>query len=145
IFSDSAKDAKEEGRTCQQMTMQKNMYLQQLATAVFENDEDLKVREYFHVKPLGFTKPITSQFTLLCKRYNEVNVQLGKTGAGLSFEELNENEKQRVFLVSFIDHLLMTFPWWADLHGWWRMNPAYNTSFSMADPGQDFAAEAATL
>ncbi|KAI5990738.1 hypothetical protein EDD15DRAFT_2369449 [Pisolithus albus] len=33
-------------------------------------------------------------------------------------------------------------PWWEDLHGFWRTNPSYNTVFSTADPGQDFAAEA---
>jgi hypothetical protein len=44
-----------------------------------------------------------------------------------------------------LDQLLVTFPWWVDLHGWWRTNPAYNTSFSTADPGQDFATEAMTL
>ena len=42
----------------------------------------------------------------------------------------------------FLDKLLAVFPWWADLHGWWRTNPAYNTAFSTADPGQDFSAEA---
>lgn len=42
-----------------------------------------------------------------------------------------------------LDQLLVAFPWWVDLHGWWRTNPTYNTSFSTADPGQDFAAEAA--
>ncbi|KAG2111579.1 uncharacterized protein F5147DRAFT_771729 [Suillus discolor] len=102
IFSDSAKDAKEEGHTRQQMTTQKNTYMQQLAASVFAGDED------------------------------------PKTGAGLSFEELNENEKTRTLL----DRLLQTFPWWVDLHGWWRTNPAYNTSFLTADPGQDFSAEA---
>ncbi|KAG1751728.1 hypothetical protein EDB19DRAFT_1903673 [Suillus lakei] len=43
---------------------------------------------------------------------------------------------------TLLDRLLQTFPWWVDLHGWWRTNPAYNTSFSTADPGQDFEAEA---
>jgi hypothetical protein len=37
---------------------------------------------------------------------------------------------------------LQEFPWWTDLHGWWRTNPAYNTASSVADPGQDFSAEA---
>ncbi|KAG1828920.1 hypothetical protein EV424DRAFT_1306111, partial [Suillus variegatus] len=138
IFSDSAKDAKEEGRTRQQMTTQKNTYMQQLAESVFEGDEDLKVREYFQAHPLAFVKPIQGRFTSLRKKYNEINLQLGQAGAGLSFEELNENEKTRTLL----DRLLQTFPWWVDLHGWWRTNPAYNTSFSTADPGQDFSAEA---
>ncbi|KAG2028948.1 hypothetical protein BDR03DRAFT_1056542 [Suillus americanus] len=140
IFSDSAKDVKEEGRTCQQMTTQKNIYMQQLAASVFADDEDPKVREYYQAHPLAFVKPIQGRFTHheLHKKYNEINVQLGQTGAGLSFEELNENEKTRTLL----DRLLQTFPWWVDLHGWWRTNPAYNTLFSTADPGQDFAAEA---
>jgi hypothetical protein len=37
---------------------------------------------------------------------------------------------------------LEAFPWWPDLHGWWRTNPAFNTAFSTADPGQDFASAA---
>ncbi|KAG0700423.1 hypothetical protein DFH29DRAFT_774835, partial [Suillus ampliporus] len=140
IFSDSAKDAKEEGRTHQQMTTQKNTYMQQLAASVFTDDEDLKVREYFQAHPLAFMKPIqvATSVTMLRKKYNEINLQLGQTGARLSFEELNENEKMKTLL----DCLLQTFPWWVDLHGWWRTHPAYNTSFLTADPGQDFAAEA---
>ncbi|KIK32296.1 hypothetical protein CY34DRAFT_19148 [Suillus luteus UH-Slu-Lm8-n1] len=109
IFSDSAKDAKEEGRTCQQMTTQKNVYLQQLAATIFENDEDLKVREYFKAHPLAFTKPIQSQFTFyfsLRKKYNEINMQLGQTGAGLSFEAINGNEMIKSML-----GLLVAFPW----------------------------------
>ncbi|KAG1809746.1 hypothetical protein EV424DRAFT_1287942, partial [Suillus variegatus] len=139
IFSDSAKDAKEEGRTHQQMTTQKNVYLQQLATTIFQNDEDPKVREYFRVHPLAFTKPIQSRFISLRKKYNEINVQLGQTGAGLSFEVISGNEKMKGILGMY---LLVVFPWWVDLHGWWRTNPTYNTLFLTADPGQDFAAEA---
>ncbi|KAG1804830.1 uncharacterized protein HD556DRAFT_1210313, partial [Suillus plorans] len=88
IFSDSAKDAKEEGCMRQQMTTQKNTYMQQLAASVFAGDEDLKVREYFQAHPLAFL--LTRCFRLR-KKYNEINLQLGQTGAGLSFEELNEN------------------------------------------------------
>ncbi|KAG1906479.1 uncharacterized protein F5891DRAFT_1181889 [Suillus fuscotomentosus] len=104
------------------MTTQKNTYMQQLAAAVFTADEDPKVREYFQACPLAFVKPIQGQFTSLHKKYNEINLQLGQTGAGLSFEELNENEKTRILL----DCLLQTFPWWVDLHGWWRTNPTYD-------------------
>ncbi|KAI6154693.1 hypothetical protein BKA82DRAFT_23403 [Pisolithus tinctorius] len=31
------------------------------------------------------------------------------------------------------------FPWWGELDGWWRTNPAYNSTWSAADSGQDFA------
>ncbi|KAG0693633.1 hypothetical protein DFH29DRAFT_881297 [Suillus ampliporus] len=102
------------------------------AASVFIDDEDPKVREYFQAHSLAFVKSIQGRFTSLRKKYNEINLQLGQTGAGLSFEELNENEKTKTLL----DHLLQMFLWW------WRTNPAYNTSFSTVDPGQDSAAEA---
>ncbi|KAG2154158.1 uncharacterized protein EDB93DRAFT_1058161, partial [Suillus bovinus] len=129
IFSDSAKDAKEEGCTHQQMTTQKNIYLQELATTIFQNDEDPKVRDA--------DWPLTSYFKLR-KKYNKINVQLSQTSAGLSFEAISRNEKMK----GILDQLLVAFPWWVNLHGWWRTNPTYNTSFSTADPGQDFAVEA---
>ncbi|KAG2072946.1 hypothetical protein BDR04DRAFT_1116645 [Suillus decipiens] len=83
------------------------------------------------------TWPLTN-YSSLCKKYNEINVQLGQTGAGLSFEAINGNEKMK----SILDWLLVAFPWWVNLHGWWRTNPTYNTLFSTADPGHDFAVEA---
>ncbi|KAG2345639.1 hypothetical protein BDR05DRAFT_868190, partial [Suillus weaverae] len=98
IFSDSAKDVNEEGCACQQMTTQKNVYLQQLAAAIFENDEDLKVRKYFKDHPLAFMKPIQGCYFSLCRKYNEINVQLGQTGAGLSFEAISGNEKMKSIL-----------------------------------------------
>jgi len=63
IFSDSTKDAKEEGRTRQQMNKQKNTYYQQLAVAIFDNDEDPKVREYLRAHPTAFTQPIRARFS----------------------------------------------------------------------------------
>ncbi|KAG0693571.1 hypothetical protein DFH29DRAFT_881362 [Suillus ampliporus] len=69
------------------------------------------------------------------------NITLGQTGAGLSFEAINGDEKIR----DILDQHLVAFPWWVDLHGWWRTNPTYNTSFPTANPGQDFTAEAASL
>ena len=62
IFSDSSRDAKQEGHPHQQLTTQKNTYLQQLATAIFENDEDPIIREHFHANPLQFVKPVQSRF-----------------------------------------------------------------------------------
>lgn len=40
---------------------------------------------------------LTSYFSLR-KKYNEINVQLGQTGAGLSFEAINGNEKMKSIL-----------------------------------------------
>lgn len=62
IFSDSSKDAKQEGRRRQQMSTQKNAYLQQLAKAIFQEDEDPVIREHFRTNPLAFVKPVQSRF-----------------------------------------------------------------------------------
>ncbi|KAJ8581510.1 hypothetical protein M405DRAFT_714694, partial [Rhizopogon salebrosus TDB-379] len=122
IFSDSSKDAKQEGRRRQQMSTQKGVYLQQLATAIFQHDEDPVIREHLRTNPLAFVKPIQSRFVSLRKKYNEFNGRLGQTGAGMSREELETaNDKVK----GLLDKLLQEFPWWTDLHGWWRTNPAY--------------------
>jgi len=47
------------------------------------------------------------------------------------------------FIYLFLtDSQLNKFPWWPDLHGWWRTNPAYNTVFSTADSGQNYESAA---
>ncbi|KIK75858.1 hypothetical protein PAXRUDRAFT_835534, partial [Paxillus rubicundulus Ve08.2h10] len=38
--------------------------------------------------------------------------------------------------------LVESFPWWPELHGWWRKNPAYNTAYCVSNSGQNLAAEA---
>ncbi|KAJ8581291.1 hypothetical protein M405DRAFT_847137, partial [Rhizopogon salebrosus TDB-379] len=74
----------------------------------------------------------------LKKKYNEFNKDLKMTGAGKTYEELQQEPEMK----SLIKTKLEAFPWWPDLHGWWRTNPAFNTAFSTADPGQDFASAA---
>jgi hypothetical protein len=37
------------------------------------------------------------------------------------------------------------FPWFQDLHGWWKDNPVCNRTFSTAHPGQNFSAQAVVL
>ena len=37
------------------------------------------------------------------------------------------------------------FPWFNNLHGWWKNNPVYNLVYSSADPTQDFGGQAAAL
>ncbi|KAI6013807.1 hypothetical protein PISMIDRAFT_121331, partial [Pisolithus microcarpus 441] len=73
-----------------------------------------------------------------CKKYNDANKILGSTGEGLTAMELKEKPEMKRLLNRILD----TFPWWEDLHGFWRMNLSYNTVFSMGNPGQDFAMEA---
>ncbi|KAG1855181.1 hypothetical protein DFJ58DRAFT_727620 [Suillus subalutaceus] len=68
----------------------------------------------------------------------EFNKSPKQTGAGLTYDELQKNLQNKMLIDSQLDK----FPWWPDLHGWWRTNPAYNTVFSTADPGQNYKSAA---
>ncbi|KIK13413.1 hypothetical protein PISMIDRAFT_84300, partial [Pisolithus microcarpus 441] len=138
LFSDSHQEAVNEGRRRQQMSAQKEVYFQQVADAVFTHDHDLHIWQLYAQYPSVFIKPIKSQFQSLRKKYNDANKTLGATRAGLTAMELREKLEMKRLL----DKILDTFPWWEDLHGFWRTNPSYNTVFSTGDLGQDFAMEA---
>ncbi|KIK19893.1 hypothetical protein PISMIDRAFT_50986, partial [Pisolithus microcarpus 441] len=141
LFSDSHQEAVNEGHQRQQMSAQKEVYLQQAAAAIFTHDHDVHIRQLYAQYPSVFIKPVKNCFQScfrLRKKYNEANKTLGSTGAGLTAAELRENPEQKKLL----DKITENFPWWEDLHGFWRNNPSYNTVFSTANPGQDFTAEA---
>ncbi|KAI6126577.1 hypothetical protein F5141DRAFT_1247643 [Pisolithus sp. B1] len=107
LFSDSHQDMVNEGQRCQQMSTQKEVYYQQVAEAVFMHDHDA------HIRHLHFG---------LHKKYNEANKTLGATGVGLTSAELQEHPDMKKLL----DKIIANFPWWEDLHGFWRTNPSYN-------------------
>ncbi|KIK14155.1 hypothetical protein PISMIDRAFT_72724, partial [Pisolithus microcarpus 441] len=138
LFSDSHQEAVNEGRRCQQMSAQKEVYFQQVADAVFTHNHDLHIRQLYAQYLSVFVKPIKSHFQSLRKKYNDTNKTLGSSGAGLTAIELRERPEMKRLL----DKILDTFPWWEDLHRFWRTNPSYNTVCSTADPSQDFATEA---
>lgn len=62
LFSDSAKDAKEQGRKKKQSGVPKETYYQQLAHAIFSNDEDPQVQLLFQANPQAFIKPVQTRF-----------------------------------------------------------------------------------
>ncbi|KAI6103977.1 hypothetical protein EV401DRAFT_1816297, partial [Pisolithus croceorrhizus] len=143
LFSDSHQEAVNEGRRRQQMSAQKEVYFQQVADAVFTHDHDPHIRQLYAQYPSVFVKPIKSRFQSLRKKYNDANKTLGTTGTGLTAMELRENpEMKRLLGECSLDKIVDAFPWWEELHGFWRTNPSYNTVYSTADPGQDFATEA---
>ncbi|KAG1802909.1 uncharacterized protein HD556DRAFT_1437971 [Suillus plorans] len=118
------------------MSIQKRNYIQQLAAVIFINDKDPTIHALYKEHPFSLIKPVESW---LGKKYNAANKGLGQTGAGVkSIKELDADPHTK----NLIAQLLLQFPWWSDLHGWWRTNPFYNTAFLTADPGQDFASEA---
>ncbi|KIK13083.1 hypothetical protein PISMIDRAFT_119586, partial [Pisolithus microcarpus 441] len=138
LFSDSHQEAVNKGRRHQQMSAQKEVYFQQVVDAVFMHDHDLHIQQLYAQYLSIFIKPIKSRRLRLRKKYNDANKTLGATRAGLTAMELREKPEMKRLL----DKILDTFPWWEDLHGFWRTNPSYNTVFSTGDLGQDFAMEA---
>jgi len=62
LFSDSGKDAKEQGRKKKQSGTSKDTYYLQLANAIFSKDEDPEVQLLFQKDPKSFIKPIQSRF-----------------------------------------------------------------------------------
>ncbi|KAG1826385.1 hypothetical protein DFJ58DRAFT_738457 [Suillus subalutaceus] len=121
LFSDSVKDAKEQGRKKKQSAAQKKHTTRSLQMLYFQMTKILK---------------LDSERSK--RKYNEFNKSLKQTGAGLTYDELQKNPQTK----TLIDSQLDKFPWWPDLHGWWRTNPAYNTVFSTADPGQNYESAA---
>ncbi|KAG1719484.1 hypothetical protein EDB19DRAFT_1971918, partial [Suillus lakei] len=142
LFSDSAKDAKEQGQKKKQSGTSRDIFYSQVAQAVFSNDEDLEVQPLFKEDPKAFIKPVSTQSLIRCfrlkRKYNEFNKELKQSGAGKTYAELQEDPKMK----SLINTKLEKFPWWPELHGWWQMNPAFNHAFSTADAGQNFASAA---
>ncbi|KIK22276.1 hypothetical protein PISMIDRAFT_102817, partial [Pisolithus microcarpus 441] len=131
LFSDSHQEAVNKGWQHQQMSMQKEVYIQQVADAIFLHNHNQHIRQlYVHLW-------LTSCFNLH-KKYNEANKTLSSTGAGLTIKELKDKPEMSML----VNKILVDFLWWADLHSFWRTNLSYNTVFSTANPRQDFAAGA---
>lgn len=62
LFSDSVKDAKDQGRKKKQSGIPKETYYLQLADSIFANDEDPEMRLLFQQNPKAFIKPVQTRF-----------------------------------------------------------------------------------
>ncbi|KAI5987759.1 hypothetical protein F5J12DRAFT_898479 [Pisolithus orientalis] len=67
-------------------------------------------------------------------KYQKQNALLGQTGARHTYEDLACSNSTK----NIIAMIEREFPWWGELHGWWCTNPAYNSTWSAADSGQNF-------
>lgn len=109
------------------------------------------------VKPFIHIISLLIRSFRLKRQYNGFNKSLKQTDTGLTYDELQKNPQTKTlisesfscisvnctFIYLFLADLqLSKFPWWPDLYGWWRTNPAYNTIFSTADPGQNYESTA---
>ncbi|KAI6108211.1 hypothetical protein F5141DRAFT_1064422 [Pisolithus sp. B1] len=106
-----------------------------MAKAIFLHDETEEFQSLAGMNLGVFTSSIHSHLDV------KQNALLGQTGAGHTYEDLLSNDRTKNILAV----IMKDFLWWANLHGWWCTNPAYNNTFSAADVGQDFAVCAVEL
>ena len=109
LFSDSTKDAKDEGRRKRVAKGTKSEFHKLIAIFVFSVDADKDVRDDFAVNSGNYTKSVdnylgryalcflpfnskscSSASSRLRKEYRLFNEKLGQTGAGLKFEDVEE-------------------------------------------------------
>jgi len=108
LFSDSSKDAKDEGRRKRVAKNTKSEFHKKMATYIFSADSDPEVRADFLVNPVNYIKSVDNyiiRYVLysyyviksnifgscrLRKEYRGFNESLGQTGAGLRYEDIDE-------------------------------------------------------
>ncbi|KAF8130520.1 hypothetical protein EV363DRAFT_1166836, partial [Boletus edulis] len=109
-----------------------------LAEYIFKDDEQFAEQWQQDSKPfVAGMECHDKDVCSLCKKYTEQVKHLGQTGFGLTIEQL-----QMSAYSSVVAQIVIDFPWFEDLHRWWKDNPVHNRSFSTAHPEQNFAAQA---
>ncbi|KAH9061318.1 hypothetical protein EDB87DRAFT_1682746 [Lactarius vividus] len=131
LFSDSSHDAKKENRPRHVAKGSKSIFHNKMAKYIFSVDVDARVRIEVKEDIKKYSKAVD------CK-YREFTHELGRTGAGLTVEEIRKDSN----LSNVLDKLLIGFPVWERLHGFWRTLPSFNPHVVSSEPGQDLEGDA---
>ncbi|KAJ7689861.1 hypothetical protein B0H17DRAFT_936705, partial [Mycena rosella] len=91
LFSDSSKEAAEEGKKKRVAKGSKSVYYTVMAKAVFSVDHDDKLCDVVQMKLDELRKSIGNLRTRLKTTYKEFNAELGQTGAGLEYSNITLN------------------------------------------------------
>ncbi|KAJ7720745.1 hypothetical protein DFH07DRAFT_784287 [Mycena maculata] len=143
LFSDSSKEAAEEGRRRCVAKGSKFIFYVVIAKAVFAIDEDEKLRDAAQNQTDEVAKSVENLITRLKTAYKQFNAELGKTGASLDYSEVEIDSP----IYNKIDELKfkLNLPYWDRLHGFWRTLPNFNPTLVTSEAGQDIAGEALKL
>ncbi|KAF8545743.1 hypothetical protein OG21DRAFT_1397036, partial [Imleria badia] len=133
LFSDSSQAAREEGRSKETNNQSRKTIYIALAQAIFLHDESIEIRAMCEQDPSQFVPVVERRLAGLRKKYRSKLAVLTGTGAGRTYEELLETDLAR----NLIGAVRERFPWFDNLHGWWKSNLAYNLVYSNANPSQD--------
>ncbi|KAJ7189670.1 hypothetical protein GGX14DRAFT_580529 [Mycena pura] len=140
LFSDSTADAKKEKRPKQTAKDGKAVQFGVLAKHIFADDPKEQAR--YANDPAKYATSTETRLRRLKKEYQGYLERVGATGAGL--------DPARVYagstLANVFEEIREEWPWWDDLHAFWRELPNYNPiGVQSSEPGTDHASAAATL
>ncbi|KAH9007004.1 hypothetical protein EDB86DRAFT_2824147 [Lactarius hatsudake] len=138
LFSDSSHDAKKENRLRRVAKGAKSVFYAKMAEYVFSVDGDASVHVEVKEDIKKYSKAVRNRVTHLKRRYRDLTQELGRTGAGLTVEEIRKDSN----LNNVLDKLLADFPFWDCLHGFWCTLPSFNPHTVSSEPGQDLQDEA---
>ncbi|KAI3998488.1 hypothetical protein K525DRAFT_180060, partial [Schizophyllum commune Loenen D] len=154
LFSDSIDDAKKEGRSrVSTAKTTKTSHYEAAAKAVLGTDSDDQYRAAVQLHPRKSVQQLINNrcvtyisavcyllitFVRLKKKYRESNLKIGQTGAGKRREEITPGSD----LDNIIQGIEREFPFWRQLHGWWRTLPNFNPYTTDSEQGQDHTTSA---
>ncbi|KAJ7724795.1 hypothetical protein B0H16DRAFT_1239175, partial [Mycena metata] len=140
LFSDSTADAKKDKRAKAVAKDGKSVQYGELAKYIFKDEPNEQAR--YANDPGKYATAVETRLRRLKKRYQTCLGRIGATGAGLDPESV----KAGTALASLIGAVRDGFPWWDELHGFWRELPNYNpVGVQSSEPGTDHASAAADL
>ncbi|KAJ7497809.1 hypothetical protein B0H11DRAFT_1639326, partial [Mycena galericulata] len=145
LFSDSTAEAKKAGRQKLVGKDGKTHQYTQLAAYIFKEDPAEEAR--YANAPKKYASAVE---TRLKKEYLALCTKLGATGAGLD-PGLVTAGTENYYILSRIYRLFSAeirndWPWWDQLHGFWRELPNYNpVGVQSSEPGTDHAGAASAL
>ncbi|KAH9060698.1 hypothetical protein EDB87DRAFT_1561651, partial [Lactarius vividus] len=136
LFSDLSHDAKKENRPRRVAKGSKSIFHNKMAEYIFSVDVDARVCIEVKEDIKKYSKAVKNRISYLKRKYREFTHELGRTGVGLTVEEIRKDSNLSNVLDD-ADKLLIGFPVWERLHGFWRMLPSFNPHVVSSEPGQD--------
>ncbi|KAH8980434.1 hypothetical protein EDB86DRAFT_2747457, partial [Lactarius hatsudake] len=138
LFSDLSHDAKKENQPRCAAKGSKSVFHIKMAEYIFSVDVDARVCVEVKEDIKKYSKAVKNRISYLKRKYREITHELGRTGAGLTVEEIQKDSNlSNVLDDTVTDKLLIGFPVWECLHGFWRMLLSFNPHVVSSECGQD--------
>ncbi|KAH8983037.1 hypothetical protein EDB86DRAFT_2781979, partial [Lactarius hatsudake] len=138
LFSDLSHDAKKENWPRCVAKGSKSIFHIKMAEYIFSVDVDARVRVEVKEDIKKYSKAVENQISYLKHKYCEITHELRRMGTGLTVEEIQKDSN----LSNVLDKLLIGFPVWECMHGFWCTLPSFNPHVVSSERGQDLEGDA---